>query len=117
MKKILLTLILAMSLGISLSFAYSGGDDKIEGKNFSFTLPYPNPANEQVVIYCNLDASVQGAEIVMHNMLGATVLRKEIAAGSNVIELNLESLNPGVYFYSLNIHSQSQFTRRLIIKR
>jgi len=117
MKKILLAIILVFGLGLGMSYAYTVGDDKIEGKNFSFTLPFPNPANDNVTIHYNLDNGVQGAEIVMHNVLGATVLHKEIVVGSHTVEINLENLNPGVYFYSLNIGGQSQFTRRLVIKR
>jgi Secretion system C-terminal sorting domain len=115
MKNLLLTFLLLISLGLGVSSAL--GDGKIEGKNFSFTLPYPNPANDQVIITCQIDIAATNVELVMHNVLGATVLRKELLAGSHTLELNLENLNPGIYFYSLNIQGQSQFTRRLVIKR
>jgi hypothetical protein len=116
MKTYLLSLLFGLFLAIGSAQA-NDNRDKIAGKNYSFTLPYPNPANDHVVISYNLENTAATSELVIHNVLGATVLRKELAAGAQEVQISLENLQPGMYFYSLTIGGNSQFTRRLVIKR
>lgn len=132
MKNLLLAVLLLLSISVSVSLALgthpnhhmantencaADGDEKISGKHYSMTLPYPNPASSTVTIQYSIETHVKTAEIIVHNVLGATVLKKELASGNQIVELSVEDLKPGIYFYSLELDGLSQFTKRLVIKR
>lgn len=62
----------------------------------SFTL-YPNPTNGQVTIA--LDKNIEANEAVIYNMAGQSVMAQPISG--NQFEMNLNSLQSGIYFVAL----------------
>lgn len=59
---------------------------------------YPNPATTRLIV--QWDAG-QYADLVLHNLQGQQVARIPTVAGSNVLEVNIEALPPGLYLYRL----------------
>ncbi len=82
-----------------------------EFTKFDYKL-YPNPANGSV----NLVLPEVSGEVkfVLYNMVGSEVLRQTVVQGSNTI--NCESLQNGVYFYSIIRNNELVETKKLIIK-
>ncbi len=74
---------------------------------------YPNPANEKVSISYN---AVDEAELVIYNIVGEKVIRRELSVGVNNIEVETSALPSGTYFYSIVSGAKSTKTKRLVIK-
>lgn len=78
----------------------------------------PNPTNGIVKITFNLEDQVQG-EIGIINNLGNKVKSNAFSGneGINSITLNLNDLQPGVYFYTLEINNKVMDIKKMIIVR
>ncbi|MCH2233396.1 MAG: CotH kinase family protein [Crocinitomicaceae bacterium] len=85
-------------------------DLQIEEEHISFEI-YPNPAQETIVI--QQYGTYQTGQIIIQNTLGENVLKTELVAENQVIDIrNLES---GIYLVNL-INSKNQIkTKKLII--
>lgn len=81
-----------------------------------FSNAYPNPASSIVYFNYTLRPGSYNAEIVISNLLGGEVIRKAIPISGSKASIDVSSLTSGVYFYSLQINGEPQFTRKLIIK-
>lgn len=79
--------------------------------------PYPNPATSQVSFDYNLPAGSQNASINIHNLLGAKVKEINISGNSGKATIDVNDLNDGIYFYSVNVDNQILETKRLVVSR
>lgn len=76
----------------------------------SFFHVYPNPATDIIVI----ESSARPDQIVLENLLGQTVLTRGNLA-ENRTELNVQSLDPGIYL--LRVFSGTQIgTKKVLVK-
>jgi len=71
------------------------------GKSFSTLPPYPNPSYSYVNLPYRLDAG-QTSIMSIYNINGQLIEIKNIDAYFNVIKLNVENYNAGVYIYEYN---------------
>ena len=69
---------------------------------------YPNPASDVLKFS---SASTKVLDVVVYDMLGKQVLR----ANAVQSELNISSLNPGMYFVNMT-QGSSTFTKKLLVK-
>lgn len=67
----------------------------------SFTV-YPNPAKDKINIQLNADKNA-AAQLVVTGAAGNTLLSKQVqnTTGTNIHQLNIAALKPGIYFLSL----------------
>ena len=72
---------------------------------------YPNPASEEVVF--NLGNVNAGAKLVLRDMSGRTV--KMVDAQAEV-RMDVDGLNAGVYFYTLEENGKAIATRKLVVR-
>ncbi len=79
---------------------------------------YPNPFNPSTVISFSIpNASI--TKLSVYNILGqevATLVNKELSAGSYKFEFNANSLTSGIYFYKLQSNNYSQVKKMMLIK-
>jgi len=71
---------------------------------------YPNPANDVL----NISIYENNTSITLFDIVGKTVAEMELIKGTNT--LNIESLNAGVYFYSIKRNGNSIETKKLIVR-
>ena len=71
---------------------------------------YPNPANNIL----NISISENNTSISIFDIVGKNVVTMKLENGKNI--LNIESLNSGVYFYSIKKNGQLIETKKLIVK-
>jgi len=119
MKSILLLLFLIGSLHFS-AMAQSAKFEAIDNTpttKFIFKDGHPNPANAEVTFKYTFAAGTKTANISLFNVLGSKVKTLELSAHLETAMLDVTDLNPGVYFYTLNIDGVNKFSRRLVIKR
>ncbi len=85
---------------------------------FSLAQNYPNPFNPSTRFQFSLP-EVGFSTLKVYNLLGvevATVVAKELAAGSHTYEWNAGNLSSGIYFYRLASGSYSE-TRKLMLMK
>ncbi len=73
--------------------------------NFNVSQNYPNPTSGLTSIDIYVD-SPSKASVSFVNILGQTVLTENLGKlnqGKNTVELNVSSLNKGIYFYNVNV--------------
>lgn len=78
---------------------------------------YPNPSS----LFADVDYQMHGepveAHIILHNVLGTTLRKYELAAFENKVKIITEDLKEGVYFYTLYIDQQAVMTQKLVVNR
>ncbi len=84
-----------------------------EVNNQNRFVAYPNPANGSVTISYN---TTQQSELVIYNIVGESVGKFDLAAGSNQLDIETSSMPAGTYFYSIISDSKITATKRLVIK-
>ncbi|MDD2412800.1 MAG: T9SS type A sorting domain-containing protein [Bacteroidales bacterium] len=78
----------------------------------------PNPASSYTNIPYSLPNSFSGeAQIVVKNILGASVYSESLNSNNGKVSLNTADFEPGIYFYLLVINGQTHSTKKLIVKR
>lgn len=76
---------------------------------------YPNPADDFLrVQYSVAEGSDNSFELI--NLVGAKVYQQKLDAQQSELELDLTSLNPGVYFYTLKSDGEALVSRKLVIR-
>jgi hypothetical protein len=119
MKSILLLLAIICSLHLG-AIAQNNKFEPIENtptSKFQFKDGHPNPANTEVTFKYNFASGTKSASIVLFNVLGSKVKTIELSAQEETAMLDVTDLNPGVYFYTLNIDGVNKLSRWLVIKR
>ncbi|MCF6171647.1 MAG: T9SS type A sorting domain-containing protein [Bacteroidales bacterium] len=76
---------------------------------------FPNPAST-VVNLQSAACSLQSATIEIFNLNGKKVIEKQIPAGSEKVEVDVSSLQIGVYFFRVSTEEHS-VTKKLIIQK
>lgn len=91
--------------------------DKINAAGVTFTELYPNPSHGTFTAEYSVAANVREVKLSFFNVLGAVVAEETLSRTDRHAEINLTRLNPGVYFYTLSVDGNNQFTKRVVIKR
>jgi hypothetical protein len=82
----------------------------------SITSVYPNPANKEANFDLEWHQQTTEAKIVISNLLGTTVREVELRDYVATVKIDTESLDEGMYFYSLIIKNRPTITQKLIIR-
>jgi hypothetical protein len=85
---------------------------------FSLSQNYPNPFNPSTTFEFSLPAK-EHAVLTVHDILGrtvATLVERDLSAGSYVVPFDAHTLASGIYFYSLRAGSFSA-TRKLLLTK
>ena len=78
---------------------------------------FPNPATEHAFAdYRILNQEIK-AKIVIHNILGNIIEEYDLPFADNRVKIRAESMNAGIYFYTLYVDNKGVITRKLIIKK
>lgn len=75
---------------------------------------YPNPFSQVTKIPYYMPENNTGM-IIIRNLIGIELKQFDCSAGFNVIEMNGEDIESGLYLYSLVINGQSNATKKMII--
>ncbi len=85
--------------------------------NIKFGNAYPNPASSTVYFDYELPTTFDNAKVKIFNLLGQSLAEQKITQQSGKVQLPVEQLKEGVYFYSLLIDNQNIISKKLIIRR
>lgn len=78
---------------------------------------YPNPIVDFAFVEYNMISDEVEAKIVIHNILGNPVDQYNLPAAENKVKIRAESMNAGIYFYTLYLDNEGVVTRKLIVKK
>lgn len=98
---------------------------KTQSSNFSgtpfassfFSEAYPNPARGHTTIDYQLTPDVKSGRVVIRSLTGQVVQSTPLNLGANSVRIDTSSLNPGMYFYSVELNNQVFVSKRLIVGR
>ncbi|MBI9035481.1 MAG: T9SS type A sorting domain-containing protein [Bacteroidales bacterium] len=77
---------------------------------------YPNPASSNCKLVYELPQDVRTATLTVFNVLGHKVVELPLENNSGAKNLDVSSLNNGLYFYSVMINNELYGTKKLIVK-
>jgi len=106
------------SLSAFLTEITSVRQDDAIAKEYSLSRNYPNPFNPST----NVKFSIPKSDIVtlkVYNVLGqevATLINRELAAGSYKVDFNASQLSSGVYFYTIKAGSFTATKKMMLLK-
>jgi len=75
---------------------------------------YPNPTSNKVNITHNLNLENGKVTFKVYNMLGVEVINEYLNSTNNEVKVN--TLKPGVYFYTITQNNQTIKTDKLMVK-
>lgn len=78
---------------------------------------YPNPVIDYAYVNYDMLSDEVEAKIVIHNILGNSLDEYNLPAAENRVKIRAESLNAGIYFYTLYLDNEGVVTRKLIVKK
>ncbi|MBI9035482.1 MAG: T9SS type A sorting domain-containing protein [Bacteroidales bacterium] len=77
---------------------------------------YPNPASSNCKVVYEMPQDVRTATLTVFNVLGHKVVELPLENNSGAKNLDVSSLNNGLYFYSVMINNELYGTKKLIVK-
>jgi hypothetical protein len=77
---------------------------------------FPNPAVSQVSFNYDFPANQQ-AEIVIYDLLGSVVVLQRVQQLAGRFDLDVSSLNAGVYVYAMRANGETIATRKMVIAK
>lgn len=78
---------------------------------------YPNPATDRVFLDFNNPQSNNNVMLILSDFAGRKVREIIVPAGKGKLEVDLSSIENGVYFYSIIQDNQLVQTRKLVVKK
>ncbi len=89
--------------------------DEVEENMVSLNA-FPNPAKNNLTVNYAVKGSFNTASIELFDVLGQKLISKNLASNKGEVRLNINSLNAGVYFYSIRVNGQAVKTERVIVQ-
>lgn len=78
---------------------------------------YPNPATSSVTVKYDINMPhFSSADLVVKNLMGATLYSTSLAYTSDKVVIDLSNFSPGIYFYSIQQGGKTLLTKKLIVK-
>lgn len=78
---------------------------------------YPNPVVDFAFVNYDITNEDVEAKIVIHNILGNAIDEYTLPPSENRVKIRAESMNAGIYFYTLYLDNEGLVTRKLIVKK
>ncbi len=88
-----------------------------DAKEFTLAQNVPNPFSAQTTIRYNLPRGVKGATIGVFDLNGRMQLQFNGLNGSSQVVIDGNTLQPGIYIYSLLVEGQEVLSKRMVLTR
>lgn len=86
-------------------------------ENMELSDVYPNPVSETAIFNYTILDNAKEAKIIIHNVLGSIAGEYVLSAFENRLAVDMESYNPGVYFYTLYLDKEGVATKKLVVRK
>ncbi|HEY1038487.1 MAG TPA: T9SS type A sorting domain-containing protein [Bacteroidia bacterium] len=106
------------SIALEMNYVVSTvGLAKLDAKNFMMSNAMPNPASSSVAVKYNFASAPRSASIKIYNMVGSLVREVKVEGVEGKTQLDVSSLNEGIYFYTLVVNDKAISTKKLIVSK
>lgn len=95
----------------------SGKEDVYVSPHITLHDVYPNPVTDYAFINYDILNDAIKAKIIIHNILGNPVDEYNLPSAENKVKIRAETMNTGIYFYTLYLDNEGVITRKLIVKK
>jgi hypothetical protein len=85
--------------------------------DFKMEQNVPNPFSSNTVIRYTLPNRISNAFIGVYNLQGTQLLRFDRLNGGSQVTINANTLQPGIYIYSLVAEGQEVLSKRMVVAR
>ncbi len=89
----------------------------LNNKDIKISNLYPNPVNNYAIFDYSFNNRNSKAKIILHNVLGGIVGEFDLTPFENKLKITTSELNPGVYFYTLQLDNDNLITKKMVIRR
>ena len=86
----------------------------VNEREYTISEPYPNPANDFVKFDYNLNQSLD-CQLKLYSLVGSLVKEIKITDQSGTLQINMDQLEEGFYFYILSSSDKELKTGRFIV--
>jgi hypothetical protein len=95
----------------------SGKEDVYTSPHIILHDVYPNPVVDFAFVNYDMISDKVEAKIIIHNILGNPIEEYTLPSAENKVKIRAESMNAGIYFYTLYLDNEGVVTRKLIVKK
>lgn len=119
-KQVLIAFIFFMAVSFS-SFSYAQNLQAItsttgEANKIEISEAYPNPAVHYIQFdYRMMDRTAEG-KITVYNLLGSVIGNYKLNNYDNRIQIPVDNLKAGIYFYTISLNNKSLITKKFVVK-
>ncbi|WP_041263736.1 T9SS type A sorting domain-containing protein [Bernardetia litoralis] len=119
-KSFLVAIVFFMAVSYS-SFSYSQNLQAIasttDGINkVEISEAYPNPAVNFVQFDYRIADKISEGKITVYNLLGSVIGSYNLNNYKNRIQIPVDNLKAGIYFYTISVNNKSLITKKFIVK-
>ena len=90
---------------------------EIENKAFSLSQNTPNPFSEKTTISYSIPTNINKTTLVVFDMTGKMLLQYNLQAGKNNLVINGNTLQAGMYIYTLLADGQEVVSKRMVLTK
>ena len=101
-------------ISINVKFHKSGAGLAENSRPMTMGRAYPNPASTVVHFNYSFDGQLT---VVVYNLLGQEVLRKDLNANDGQMSLSVADLQAGIYFCTMMVNGRAWTTQKFVVKK
>lgn len=95
----------------------AGSDEYFSHKDLELGGVYPNPTNSVAQLYYKIKNPSVNARVVVTSFIGNPIYDFRLDPLQNSLEINVTSLNPGVYLYTVIVDNKNIVTKKLVVNK
>lgn len=104
------------SLAFTANFSVTPlGVEKINFNTSFLSDFFPNPSSDKVSF--NYNALTANTKLMVYNALGAKVEEKLLNINEKTATIEVDKMNPGIYFATLEVNGKALISKRFIVRR
>ena len=89
--------------------------NEIDVKNINIKA-YPNPATDNLTVAYDLNGKANHVTISVYDILGQNVTSKKLNNSKGLVQLDLQNVNAGIYFYTIKVEDKVLRTEKFIVR-
>ena len=95
----------------------ANSDDLLNTDKLVIRDVYPNPVRDYAVVEYDIKDPNSESKIVLHSILGTVVNEFTLNPSDTRLKMTTESLNPGIYFYTIYLNGDGLLTKKIIVQK
>ena len=109
----------AHSIEFDINFVVDEKEKKTiyNSKDITIKDVYPNPVTENAFVDYRLVTESVKAKIIVHNILGNPVGEYALSPTETLLRIKTDDLTSGIYFYTLYINGEVEYTQKIIVRK